>query len=166
MCTPCQVFQLERPKPLSSCQQARCRMSGNWCVGISVTFLPTDSLSTDPYELAPIVQGESYSAPEVADAARGCKCNTVIYRYMETLHARPEHTLIIGFCSLFMACTDCQNVTIQAWSIWSAACDALYVGQYPGNIPLGTAVPNWAYVNHTVRGRCRRWRAGPHILLS
>ena len=37
-------------------------------------------------------------------------------------------------------------------------CYGVYIAQYPGNIPPGTAVPNWAYTDYTVRARKRWWR--------
>jgi len=53
--------------------------------------------------------------------------------------------------SLFMACTACQGVTdIDQWSVWDANCASIYVSQYPGVIPVGTAVPHWAYLNVTL----------------
>ena len=62
--------------------------------------------------------------------------------------------LIIQWGSLYMACTGCQNVTTQSWLFWSQFCDQVYVTQYPQVIPLGTAVPHWAYLNYTVRAQC------------
>jgi len=51
--------------------------------------------------------------------------------------------------SLFMACTVCQGETVQRWSFWEQNCEAVYVTQYPLDIPAGTAVPHWAYLNVT-----------------
>jgi len=60
-----------------------------------------------------------------------CKCNTVMY-------------------SLYMACTACQNMTIESWSFWHQHCDQVYVAQYPDHIPSGTTIPGWAYFNVTI----------------
>jgi len=50
---------------------------------------------------------------------------------------------------LYMACTGCQNGTIQNWSDWRLYCKDQYITQYPGIIPPNTAVPHWAYLNYT-----------------
>ena len=55
-----------------------------------------------------------------------------------------------------MACTGCQNATIQTWSFWRFFCDKQYITQYPDIIPPTTAVPHWAYLNYTVRTQCPR----------
>ncbi|KAF9791940.1 hypothetical protein BJ322DRAFT_1026298 [Thelephora terrestris] len=51
-----------------------------------------------------------------------------------------------------MACTGCQNASIQTWQFWRFYCDAVYITQYPNIIPYTTAVPHWAYLNYTVGG--------------
>ena len=56
-----------------------------------------------------------------------------------------------------MACTACQNVTTQTWEFWSHLCDQVYDAQYPEEIPLGTAIPHWAFLSYNVCARCR-WR--------
>jgi len=49
-----------------------------------------------------------------------------------------------------MACTACQNSTVILWSSWEANCDQVYVSLYPYDIPPGTAIPRWAYLNVSV----------------
>ena len=63
-----------------------------------------------------------------------------------------------------MACTGCQNSTIQTWSFWRFFCDKQYITQYPDVIPPTTAVPHWAYLNYTVRTHCRRGGMKAHAL--
>ena len=60
-----------------------------------------------------------------------------------------------------MACTGCQNVTIQSWHFWSQYCltAGVYVGEYPQPIPSNTAVPHWAYLSYNVCAPCRWWCA-------
>ena len=62
-----------------------------------------------------------------------------------------------------MACTACQNVSLETWSFWEQYCDEVYVTQYPESIPLDTAVPNWAYLNYTVRARYRWFGVKPLV---
>ncbi|KDQ60966.1 hypothetical protein JAAARDRAFT_31964 [Jaapia argillacea MUCL 33604] len=70
-----------------------------------------------------------YIGPTLA-LTNQCQCSTVTY-------------------SLMSACGSCQNRTIETWSTWSFNCSSVYVGVYPQNIPLGTAVPAWAYLDVT-----------------
>ncbi|KAF9652324.1 hypothetical protein BDM02DRAFT_3109322 [Thelephora ganbajun] len=52
-----------------------------------------------------------------------------------------------------MACTACQGEQTQSWTFWGQNCDAVYVTQYPLDIPSGTAIPHWAYLNVTTANR-------------
>ncbi|KAG1891138.1 hypothetical protein F4604DRAFT_393609 [Suillus subluteus] len=78
---------------------------------------------------APLPTGYLYSAPSAA-TANTCVCNTVTY-------------------SMVSACADCQNRTYLDWSSWSSSCSKLSIREYPNDIPTGTKVPNWAYLNVT-----------------
>jgi len=103
----------------------------NPCVVAGSLEAPCRNLST--YTLGPLNATFNY-LPPAKGVALPCECNTVMY-------------------SLFMACTACQNVSsVQDWSYWDANCEAIYVTQYPGIIPDGTAVPAWAYLNVTTTG--------------
>ena len=97
-----------------------------------------------------------YATPQGNTSAQRCECNTVMYRYTVNLYAHPDQVLIVELYSLYMACTACQNVTTQSWSFWAQNCDQIYVYEYPGNIPPNIPVPNWAYVDVTVRVQCQR----------
>lgn len=109
------------------------------------------------YELGPLASGTNYVAPPANSSSQKCECNTVMFRYDKSGCAPAEQALIAESCSLYMACTACQNVSTQPWTFWSQYCSAVYVTQYPQPIPLNTSVPHWAYLDYTVRGRCR-WR--------
>lgn len=74
-----------------------------------------------------------YMAPRKNSTEATCECNTVMY-------------------SLFMACTTCQGSQFQSWDTWIANCDQIFVTQFPSDIPQGTAVPNWAYLNISASG--------------
>ena len=74
-----------------------------------------------------------------------------MYRYVVGLDVHLEQALTVESCSLYMACTGCQNVTTQSWTFWSKFCDQVYVTQYPETIPANTALPHWAFVDYTVR---------------
>jgi hypothetical protein len=106
---------------------------------------------TDAYTMGHLEQGMRYAIPQRNTSAQRCKCNTVIYRYTANLYVHPDQVLIIELCSLYMACTACQNLPTHSWSFWVQNCDKIYVCEYPGKIPPNTAVPDWAYVDVTVR---------------
>lgn len=123
-------------------------------------FPSNNSRSVAVYELGTLSQGTNYVAPQKNNnVTQGCQCNTVMYRYMITPDALPEQALTAESCSLYMACTACQNVTIQSWTFWSQYCGQVFVTQYPGAIPLNTSVPHWAYLNVTVRAGYLWWGA-------
>lgn len=111
------------------------------------------------YELGPLQTGTNYVTPQKNSTAQKCQCNTVMFRYAMNLYVNPERALTVESCSLYMACTGCQNVTTQSWTFWSQFCDQVYVTQYPQTIPMNTAVPHWAFLDYTVRNRYRWWRA-------
>ena len=120
------------------------------------------SRSAGVYELGPLAQGTNYVAPQTNTSEQSCQCNTVMYRYRASRPGRKQ-ALIAESCSLYMACTACQNVTTQPWGFWSQFCPEVYVAQYPEPIPANTAVPHWAFLNVTV---CvRRTRRAPYLTL-
>ncbi|KAG2041609.1 hypothetical protein BDR03DRAFT_1006809 [Suillus americanus] len=41
------------------------------------------------------------------------------------------------------------NRTYLDWSSWSSSCPQISIREYPNDIPAGTKVPNWAYLNVT-----------------
>ncbi|KAG1875167.1 hypothetical protein C8R48DRAFT_401663 [Suillus tomentosus] len=77
--------------------------------------------------IPPLPLSANYESPSAA-GANSCLCNTVAY-------------------SMMAACSDCQNATYASWSSWSTNCAQLSIRQYPMDIPTGTKVPNWAYLN-------------------
>ncbi|KAG1827173.1 uncharacterized protein BJ212DRAFT_1294516 [Suillus subaureus] len=93
------------------------------------------------FTVSSLPPGTHYAAPTVADANK-CECSTVTY-------------------SLVSACGACQNATFlntldftepRSWSQWNYNCSLVYLQEYPNNIPSGTVVPNWAYLNVTTAG--------------
>ena len=148
-------------KTSNSIQQNPCQIAGMLeaeCQGPGAFELPlhfhlSNSLSPAVYELGPLQQRSNYITPQRNSSAQKCECNTVMFRYMADLHACLAQALIIALCSLYMACTACQNVSTEPWSYWSQYCDTVYIAQYPGDIPPNTAVPNWAYLDYTVSAR-------------
>ncbi|OAX34707.1 hypothetical protein K503DRAFT_868752 [Rhizopogon vinicolor AM-OR11-026] len=78
--------------------------------------------------LGPLGPGDNYYFD--LDNANDCLCSTVTY-------------------SMFGACTTCQNNTVENWSVWSTGCSTslTHYSVYPLNIPNGTAIPHWAYLD-------------------
>ncbi|OJA20555.1 hypothetical protein AZE42_13175 [Rhizopogon vesiculosus] len=68
--------------------------------------------------------------PTSYDYVSDCLCSTVTY-------------------SMYGACHACQNATVETWSVWSFNCSAslTHLSVYPLNIPNGTAIPHWAYLD-------------------
>ncbi|KAJ8588686.1 hypothetical protein M405DRAFT_874248 [Rhizopogon salebrosus TDB-379] len=71
--------------------------------------------------------GAMYPGPS-ADTANECMCNTVTY-------------------SMISACGACQNGTVESWSAYKFNCTMPYYSTFPMNIPNGTVVPHWAYLD-------------------
>ncbi|KAF9265501.1 hypothetical protein L218DRAFT_142546 [Marasmius fiardii PR-910] len=69
---------------------------------------------------------QSYLGPTLL-TANPCRCNTVFY-------------------SLLSACAACQGRIYQRWSLYDGNCSTVYTN-FPGDIPSGTAVPSWAYLD-------------------
>ncbi|KIK49219.1 hypothetical protein CY34DRAFT_797160 [Suillus luteus UH-Slu-Lm8-n1] len=84
------------------------------------------------FTISSLPPGTHYAAPTVAEA-NSCECSTVTY-------------------SLVSACGACQNATYLTWSSWSYNCSQIFPQVYPYDIPAGTVVPNWAYLNVTANG--------------
>ena len=144
----------ENPCEIAGALDAECQGFGAF---ESVFHFCSNNLRpTDTYGVGPLKQGTHYTTPQRNTSALGCECNTVMYRYTADLYAHPNQVLIVEFCSLYMACTACQNVSTQPWSFWTQNCDQIYVDEYPGKIPWKTAVPNWAYADVIVRVKYQR----------
>jgi hypothetical protein len=154
----------QNPCEIAGALEAACRGSGAFESVIHSRF--NNSRFAVAYELGPLKQGTNYDTPQTNSSAHKDKCNTVMFRYMVNMHVNPEQALTVELYSLYMACTVCQNVTTQSWTFWSRFCTEVYVANYPGSIPLNTAVPNWAFLNYTVRARHRQWDVRSPILLS
>ncbi|KII88418.1 hypothetical protein PLICRDRAFT_41576 [Plicaturopsis crispa FD-325 SS-3] len=83
------------------------------------------------FNIDPLAVGTHYTGPTAADVTP-CQCSTVTY-------------------SLISACGACQNRTVETWSAWKTNCSTVYITALPDgiNIPSGTSVPSWAYLDVT-----------------
>ncbi|KAG7092591.1 hypothetical protein E1B28_008934 [Marasmius oreades] len=82
------------------------------------------------FEVPAINATQTYLGPTL-QTANPCRCNTVFY-------------------SLLSACAACQNrnYSYLKWSLWSTNCSSVHTN-FPEDIPSGTAVPSWAYIDIT-----------------
>ncbi|THG99064.1 hypothetical protein EW026_g3210 [Hermanssonia centrifuga] len=51
------------------------------------------------------------------------------------------------FYSVIGACAACQDRDNLPWSGWDSNCSTVYNSVWPTNIPTGTAIPAWAYLD-------------------
>jgi hypothetical protein len=79
------------------------------------------------YAVPPLVENTHYLGPDTLLSSNNCQCNTVTY-------------------SMLSACGLCQNRTAINWSTYSYQCKEVESSEYPLDIPDGTAVPGWAYI--------------------
>ncbi|KAG1754641.1 hypothetical protein EDB19DRAFT_1667476 [Suillus lakei] len=109
--------------------EATCLSSFGWmnnsltqdpCVVVSYLL----NVCTGSFVTPPLSPGWVYVNPS-GDA---CGCSSVTY-------------------SMMSACADCQNCSYVSWSSWSSSCSMTSFREYPMDIPIGTRVPNWAYLN-------------------
>jgi len=119
-------------------QEASCPPSYDWnqnslgqnpCVVCST--LEASCRSEGSYTIPPLNSTENYVPPLSSTSGDiQCECNTVIY-------------------SLYQACTSCQGAVILSWTSWISQCPYVYVSELPYNVPPGTDVPRWAFINVT-----------------
>ncbi|KAI1788869.1 hypothetical protein LXA43DRAFT_609760 [Ganoderma leucocontextum] len=99
------------------------------CLVSSWLFTPCSSPSDSfVYSLTP---GFHYNTPlNTTESAVPCRCNTVLF-------------------STIAACATCQGGAndIVPWLLYSQNCSTPYIQKYPENIPSGTAIPAWAYLD-------------------
>ncbi|PIL35111.1 hypothetical protein GSI_02899 [Ganoderma sinense ZZ0214-1] len=106
----------------------------NPCLVSSFLFTPCSSPS-DSF-VFPLTPGFHYNTPlNSTTSATPCRCNTVLF-------------------STIAACATCQGGAddIVPWFMYSQNCSSVFIQQYPENIPSGTAVPAWAYLDILVNG--------------
>lgn len=89
------------------------------------------SVCAGPIPVDSVPPGMHYRGPSAAGATP-CNCNTVVF-------------------SLTSACALCQGRAAQNWTRWSENCpsDALFISEYPRDIPEEVEVPQWAYIDVT-----------------
>jgi len=80
------------------------------------------------FTVDPLPAGTHYTGPFV-NQANDCECSTVVY-------------------SLVSACGICQGSSeIDTWSTWQTNCTSTSISAYPEQIPSGTSIPAWAYLD-------------------
>ncbi|KAG1754639.1 hypothetical protein EDB19DRAFT_1667464 [Suillus lakei] len=84
------------------------------------------SVCVGSFVMTPLSLGWVYVGPSTAEDS--CGCSSVTY-------------------SMMSACADYQNCSYVSWSSWSSSCSMTSFREYPMDIPTGTRVPNWAYLN-------------------
>ncbi|KAM5540809.1 hypothetical protein V8D89_005453 [Ganoderma adspersum] len=106
----------------------------NPCLVSSWLFTPCSSPS-DSF-VFPLTPGFHYNTPlNSSDSATPCRCNTILF-------------------STIAACATCQGGAndIVPWILYSQNCSAVSIQKYPENIPSGTAIPAWAYLDVRING--------------
>ncbi|KAF8350580.1 hypothetical protein F5887DRAFT_1069583 [Amanita rubescens] len=84
------------------------------------------------YQIPPLTPDQDYLGPNPT-AANSCRCSSVLY-------------------SLLSACALCQDAKTMLWGQYDQNCSAVYVGTFLPQIPAGTTVPHWAYMDVTIYG--------------
>ncbi|KAI0356569.1 hypothetical protein OH77DRAFT_1423500 [Trametes cingulata] len=105
------------------------------CLISSYLFTPCSSQTAS--WVFPLSPGFHYNTPQNnPTSATPCRCNTVLY-------------------SMIAACSTCQGqgAFVVPWSLYAENCSTVYVNNYPEGIPVGTAVPAWAYLDITTTNR-------------
>ncbi|KAI0771928.1 hypothetical protein BD413DRAFT_547077 [Trametes elegans] len=100
------------------------------CLVSSYLLSPCVTTAAASY-VSPLLYGYHYNSPQNnPSSATPCRCSTVFY-------------------STISACATCQGQGsfILPWSTYSTNCSTVYSRQYPDDIPGGTAVPAWAYID-------------------
>ncbi|OBZ76312.1 hypothetical protein A0H81_03608 [Grifola frondosa] len=87
---------------------------------------------TNPNDIFPLANNKTFYAP--TGGALECDCNTVAY-------------------SMLSACSLCQGAIVGSWTDYSSNCtnSSIVIGNYWEDLPVGTTVPAWAYLNVTVQ---------------
>ncbi|KAF8623523.1 hypothetical protein AX15_006300 [Amanita polypyramis BW_CC] len=84
------------------------------------------------FYIPPLGTDQVYIGP-TPNNANECRCSSVLY-------------------SLLNACALCQHARVSQWDAYYGNCSTPYVAMFPGQIPPGTAVPHWAYMDVTQFG--------------
>ncbi|KDQ33448.1 hypothetical protein PLEOSDRAFT_1110582 [Pleurotus ostreatus PC15] len=127
------ILLVSLPQATSQSSGVTCMASFSWASNslkqspclVAAYLLGT--CSGGAHEVPPLPDNKHYVGPTTA-TADACQCNTVVY-------------------SLMSACGECQNRTISGWGEWSANCPHVDINVFPGEIPAGTRVPGWAYLD-------------------
>jgi len=95
------------------------------------------------YKIDPLPVNSHYQPPNPL-TANAFQCSSVVYE-------------------LIAACADCQNRTYSRWSTWSTNCTTVYRGSFSKDIPAGTSVPAWAYIDPTITDNYNRTLAQSNL---
>ncbi|KAH9169208.1 hypothetical protein EDB89DRAFT_2231404 [Lactarius sanguifluus] len=91
--------------------------------------------------LEPLQPGNSYTVSD-SSSFNNCLCNSVAY-------------------NLLSVCDACQGQNWRAWSNYSSNCpNGPFPLPFPNSVPLGTRVPQWALVDHTLEDNWNATKVG------
>ncbi|KAI9446135.1 hypothetical protein H4582DRAFT_1903779 [Lactarius indigo] len=113
---------------------ARAQVSAPPCTDTSFTWrIVLEVLSTFAvFAITSLQPQHYYTGPSGADNDDLCKCNMVVY-------------------NLISACDACQGAPWIPYSTWSFNCTTKApAGTFPEPVPIGTTVPNWAYIDRSI----------------
>jgi len=79
------------------------------------------------FSISSLTPSDYYTGPTDL-SANPCQCSSIVY-------------------SLISACADCQGRTYIGWREWNQKCPSPYLRLFPVDIPSGTSVPSWAYLD-------------------
>ncbi|KAI9067633.1 hypothetical protein FKP32DRAFT_1620132 [Trametes sanguinea] len=100
------------------------------------SYLLTPCSTTAASWVFPLTPGYHYNTPTNSPtSATPCRCNSVFY-------------------SAISACATCQGeqLAVVPWTLYAENCTTVYVSKYPDDIPSGTSVPAWAYIDVSKEG--------------
>jgi len=116
-------------QPIATCTNATYQWSFN-SLGQSPCVMTSwlgGVCNAGTFNVPPLSPGLVYVGPPPG-AATGCRCSSVFY-------------------SLISACALCQSDQFLKWSAYNVNCSTVYPGVFPFDIPAGTKVPHWAYLD-------------------
>jgi len=116
-------------QPIATCTNATFQWSFN-SLGQSPCVMTSwlgGVCNAGSFNVPALATGLVYLGP-IPEAANGCRCSSVFY-------------------SLISACALCQSDQFLKWSAYNGNCTSVYPGIFPFDIPAGTKIPHWAYLD-------------------
>ncbi|KAI0073459.1 hypothetical protein K474DRAFT_1692658 [Panus rudis PR-1116 ss-1] len=95
--------------------------------------------------------GFHYRTP-IPETATACQCSSVFFNVLQAC-ALCQNGSSVPYVSVLVLVKPLRdsNKLGYRWSTWNTNCtDAIYVQVYPHDIPIGTSVPAWAYLDDTM----------------